>query len=560
MDVTNEPNVASDHQSNASVDANRVTAPAMGNTTDPQSSGLLPLFRILAATIAAVLAAYTTLLSVNPTAIHWDYAVGLEIANMLIEGNDLYGTVAETNPPLWYWLMLPAAAVDRLLGFRHELSYIICVFLLSLWSSWISARLLAPFFRLRESRLLFFAATLCVFVIFPPHLESIRGQKDVLMLIFSLPFLSLAVSRVEKINVSHRVAFLVGIAAGFGLCLKPHFFIFWVAVEVTLIFLTREWRVLFRPENAGVVLAGLVYFVAVLWFEPEYFALVPSLANYYGGFDEPKRIFTAETLLVAFAVVGFFVIAPKGGRRIISILFLVAAVALNLQAYLQAGWPYHFAPSYMLASLALLTMVIATLEERFQFKIAVGRLPLMLMSLLMLCLLAYSGTRVSAQIAMSNEPAVGMNYWRLYFSHTIERYCHNKRFVALSTSVGGGFPTVYMAGSRWGLRFLHLWPIPALYGDVDPLADPFPYHSMEEMPPFEKKLVYGVTEDIVTGKPDVILIDQCPWMQALGWTSFNHLDYLGQYPPFRRAFSEYRLVKSFDCFHFYQRSPRLEDG
>jgi hypothetical protein len=120
---------------------------------------------------------------------------------------------------------------------------------------------------------LFFAAIAVWALMFAPGYDF--GQREHLMVILGLPYLSAAIPRPEPEHgaLPPAMRVFIGIAAGVGFCLKPYFLLIPLLVEA--------WRwshlrgaTFVRIEIIAMALVGAAYVLAVVLFAPEYLSVV----------------------------------------------------------------------------------------------------------------------------------------------------------------------------------------------------------------------------------------------------------------------------------------------
>jgi hypothetical protein len=245
----------------------------------------------------------------------------LWIGRQLLGGADLYRDIIEVNPPLWFWMAVPQAAI----GIPSRLvvsGFFAAVIALSLWL--IPARYRLP--------------SLAAFTLLP-LLDF--GQREHFSLIATAPYIFLIAARAKGEIVRHTLA--IGLFAALGFALKPHFALVPIALEL-LIWSERR----LRSETVAIAACAILYAAAVVLFAPEYLTeTVPMLLEAYGQIQGPSIL---PFVLILFAVSGLALLRPSRT----ALILLCAALAYLLAMILQGkGWSYHSVPARGLLFLAL---------------------------------------------------------------------------------------------------------------------------------------------------------------------------------------------------------------
>lgn len=343
-----------------------------------------------------------------------DAAWQMWIARQMLLGANLYSDIIEVNPPLWFWLALPLAAVAKATGIA-SLAMLVGFFLgcitLSLWLC----------VRLGAERRVLLAAAVAMLVL--PIQDF--GQREQFAMISTIPYVVLTARRRDGTQVPIALAIGVGVFAAIGFALKPHFVLVPLALEL---WLRQPWRIEFLTLLAG----AAAYALAVVILEPDYFTkALPIVITAYGQFSGGRSSFWAGA--AAFAVA----LAFRPSRS--ATPFLIAALAFYLGFVWQLKWwPYQLIP-------ALGLLLIAVSLQRP--KTPVGR-ALMVASFIVI---------------------LGPNL-RLYETPPKYRFDipRGASFAALSTSPRAAWPLVEKRHLRWTLPYMCLWMWPTV--DLDPIS------------------------------------------------------------------------------------------
>jgi hypothetical protein len=204
---------------------------------------------------------------VGPAYVNHDAAWYLHMARRMLDGATLYRDVVDTNPPLIVLLTVPpvwlAGTVAAPAVFK---AYVFCLALLSLAVS--AAVIRRTWFDAADmSRQLFISALVFVSL---PFVRTDFGQREHLLILMVLPYVLMAVARATAdVPVRTGLAVALGIAAGLGFAMKPHYLLGWIAAETALLTLAprgRSWR---RPEAIAAAAAIAGYALSVVLFVPQ---------------------------------------------------------------------------------------------------------------------------------------------------------------------------------------------------------------------------------------------------------------------------------------------------
>ena len=317
---------------------------ARGRRLAATRPGLLVLLAAVPITAAVMLLAQT------PSDVVWQ----AWIARQLNGGADLYTDVVEVNPPLWFWMAMPADALATRLGVSAH-----AVVKLGAGAYGLAGlALCAGLVRGRGQTTLLLAAAAGTLLLPAWH----AGQREHLALIASLPYLLLAARRVGGGAVGWRLAASVGAFAAPGLALKHYYVMLPLLVEVWRV--ARGGRVAdtVRPETITLGAGAALYAGAVLAFSPDFLTeAVPLVRLAYGGYQADWSVVLAMPVFVTVAAAAAcawrFGRLPPGPAR-----HRAEALGIGLVAFLLAylvqkkGMAYHLVPA---AGLCVLLMTMA---------------------------------------------------------------------------------------------------------------------------------------------------------------------------------------------------------
>ena len=317
-------------------------------------------------TLAA--AGMATLLALLPAVGH-DQLWCLYVAQRILHGTKLYGPeLLESNPPLIMGLLLIPAALSQLLHLPITFLFKLGVLLLESASAIVSLRILR---RLQPnlSPANLWPLAFFFLVIYAAVPARDFGQRDHLLAILCLPYVLAAALDAESPHprlhlsgqpLSRALVLLIGIAAGLGICLKPHHILIPIAIEAALLIKRRSVRTLLRPEPLAIAATCLAYLAAIHLFTPNYITqVVPLLRDVYwaiGHLTLPQLLHEAIELhiLAAITLTLYLLTNRNSPLRPATLNLILAGIASTIAYYLQGtGWYYQQLPAISFFAAAL---------------------------------------------------------------------------------------------------------------------------------------------------------------------------------------------------------------
>lgn len=480
-----------------------------------------------------------------------DVGVILHVTERWMSGEHLYRDVIDVNPPLIFMLTLIPVALAKVLPLDAASMLMICVLALAGWAVWASHRLIVALAIADNDsiRLLLLPLLLFVLIVFP---SEMFGQREHLMAIGMVPYLLLAAMRCERKPVSAPFALSIAVIAACGFALKPHFLLIPLAVELYLMSV-RGLRATFRDPVPWITVATMaVYAIAAWLITPEYFTFVlPLVMGAYEdiGGTNYFSIITGKHLSPYLFVVIPLTIAAFGLRwphamRLTGIVALAAAIAGVSQ---DKGWPYHLLPTQM-AAILMLGWAMARLTDRLQqCGGAVRQISRTMIGLMLLMLYGLSAAlRVGLYDQLDYATSQSGEWQKI-----LEKHANGASVLMLTPGIYPHFPAMNYVNIKEVSRFLTVWPLQGAYEGCK--ADEPRYHAPEQMTDLERLYSRMLIEDLVRGKPKLVVIDKIPGIPWCGGEEFNFLDYFLLQPDFAKEWRNYEYIAIYDRYLLYKR-------
>lgn len=280
------------------------------------------------------------------------------LARQMAGGTPLYGHLMEINPPLWFWMAYAVEAAGKLLSIAPLKVYVFLIVIWAMLSTMVFvslAQITKPSDRIIAS---FFTLSL---LLLAPLYDF--GQREQLTSIGILPYIALTVSRYHARAVSSGAAIAAGLFAALAIAMKHYFVAVPILLEIWLLLeLRKQWRPI-RWETAILAAGAISYFLAIIFFAPEYLTnIVPLIRNAYQGYENSwsDQILRVEVILWAAGLAWFGydrLMRPKRPKNIANSLpdgLMVAAIGFILAYFAQQkGWQYHAIPASICIALAM---------------------------------------------------------------------------------------------------------------------------------------------------------------------------------------------------------------
>ena len=465
--------------------------------------------------------------------INGDSAFLLYAADQMLHGARLYVDILEVNPPLIVWMSLVPAALARASGLDPILLYrLLATGLLTLsviGTMRVLRSLSADEGAVPETSVTILAITFVLFAL--PRLDW--GEREHLALAFMLPWLAVAVRRVEGREVSKRMGLVTGVAAGLGIALKPHFVLVWLGREAAIWLgcrggrtsrqrdgqAHRRWRV--PGDTWSPAALCVAYLVAAFYFTPEYFPLVRELAGPYSRFIRatvletmlgPAPAVALASLVVAAGLRRLVAAEPPppfaGGslrrRAAITVLWWTTS-AWAVVALLQLkGFRYHWYPAMALGFLLLCRMAVVARGVHISFNSRLFRAVGTATVVTTVVLTSWGALRQAATPLAPEwdaDPSIGP------LLEALEgRVQSGDTLAVLSPNMASGFPLTNYLGTVWPLSLPHVWPAIVVYQEALERGQTPELRPTSVMSSLERWSVGTISGDLVRTRPEWILM------------------------------------------------------
>lgn len=460
-------------------------------------------------------------------ALFWGRQVNRDVAWYLVatrdwlDGARLYIDLVEVNPPLNFYFTVPALLLGDLTGAGPQNGqYLLLALLLAVSLVWCGNILAArPAKGRGRDDTVFLAVTALALIV--PFFDAM-AQREHLMLILILPWL---VAYAALGDPDRGGWGLVRAAvAGLGICLKPYFLAYPLALTLWQVWRQRSFRPILARGNMVMLAVGLSYLVYVAAVHPAYFLeVVPVASRVYGAYtfgDAAVRHFFQPESMVLVAIV--VLLAARGGATSRPVMVWAAAILAASVSYAAqwTGFLYQAVPIHALSIMACGWIVADRKQSRLTASFAA------LAALMLLTVYLFSGR--------GTDPVVDR------LTATLRSAGATGSIATLSTGMSEGSPTALALGARWALRYPALWVVPGAVNGlerIDCAAAP------ERCAPFSAIAATAranTMDDLLAAEPGALIIEDRPRFfvePGFRWEAF-----MSQDPRWAAFRAEYRVL------------------
>lgn len=252
-------------------------------------------------------------------------------AERILQGERYYYDFFEPNFPINFYIFSIPVILHNITGIAPVTSFYIFVTLVALTSIYFSSLILKKT-SVYQDGVFYNFLIMAIFIghFFPicTFSGNLIGTKTLLFLSFVLPYFCSFFWEADNKKIPTNIAIIIGIFAGLTVCLKPHYVIFPIVMELYLIIKHRSLRYSFRPMNYAIIAVNLLHISWLLAFVPEYLSkLAPILMVSYHGIRNEFFLTSIKWTIVEqlfIIIIILFSKSPKSSARTILLYGLIA--------------------------------------------------------------------------------------------------------------------------------------------------------------------------------------------------------------------------------------------
>lgn len=450
----------------------------------------------------------------------------------LLSGGSYARNFLETNPPLiLYILAIPNLLTSQLhipMMYSLNILAVICV----VWGFYLNQSQLKLLFK--DQRLIILLALGAVLLQFF-FTGAVSIERESLYAIFTIPYLFQAMNLAEQKMPSKSLRWLTNITASIGFCLKPYFIVTFILVELYLFYRAKKHQQHYYYQSLITLLCfGALYLTSIAIFTPSYYSVVlPMVFKYYfGAYHFPlKEIFSANISYIGFFMIALvFLTKPKDSK---SSIFILGFIGYGASYFWQMKpWFYHQIPINECACLYALYIIY---NNRQQLKDSVTLLTTAIAGCVILSSLLVSANLMNFYIKTKHNP--NSYYYKLI---NIASTHHAHTMLTLSYLLGYyGCTAIYNPSIKPVDTSPGYWTMMSLIR----------HHDTKGI----QQLAKTINHQIITRKPDLLLIDNNQYYATLVKPKFYWQQFFLTNPAFSSTKNQYRYVSSIGNFKLYVR-------
>ena len=462
-----------------------------------------------------------------------DTSALIGLGEVLLDGGRQGVDFYEVNPPASIFIYMPGIVLARLIGVNPDTLVVIFIYIAVFMNLYIS------YIIIDKANLLNYSlnklSSVFLLFIFTVYFEDCFSQREHIVAVLMLPFITLASARLEGKFFNWTLNILIGVGLGIACSIKPYFIIIPLFVLMFSIAKARSVKVFCWIELWVAAIVCVVYVIIIALYYRDYILIVRDVFfESYAMFRLPfMELLLSEAVLYIFMVISYLMISFFVRTSTIQTLCALVSIGFFAVFFIQGrGWSYHLFPAIVFisfASIILLGRILsggADFEKTWHIRLALGST------------LAYSiAIALTGNFTMSRV----FTYQRAVEEEII-KIAPNPTMLTLSANAGIGHPIVRDIKGKWvgsfGSVFMALSLNKAQQKEVlneGRYDAPYLQHISWQ--------INIIANDIQTRKPTIILNDD-----FLEWRQF-----ILSYPQLAKAMQAYKLVKVVDQIEIWKR-------
>lgn len=482
------------------------------------------LFFILTGLIICITGIVLSLF-VIPT--HVDVEWYSHVTERWIQGDELYQTIVDVNPPMIVLLNTPSVILAQQLNTSavalFKIQTLLLAFIISAYSFYKIKGAVLP----TKNQSTIFVLFLLFLLVLVPGRQL--GQREHYILILLLPYLLSFISpRHQSINKWH--ALFIGITLSTAIGLKPFFIILPIILE--LFFVLQANHKIVRPETATSVACLIVYVGFIYFITPNYFSIASIAAQTYRSYHIPDiQIFIFPTISVLVSVIVFSFRKRRANISPLEYSFTIASIlSLLVGIYQFKGWWNHFYPS---TALALLNIMLGIMLSYQKAHTSTSKETSLFLGGTVLTVVTGLFFLTSIHSSLNFYYLHNLNDKYRQTIAAINLYAKNEPVALYSLSMNPQFLLIKHSNNIPATRFACQWFLPGMMLN-DKLSD-------EARASINTYAVQSAVDDLLTHQPKLILFDTSP-QAKIGNNTFDFVAYFSQSREFSQLLAEYSKV------------------
>lgn len=460
----------------------------------------------------------------------------MEASKRLLAGGSYSHSFIETNPPLILFIYAIPVLLTSWIGSlaSNFLLFIYGIIALSLMVCYAMLKRLMP--NDRVALILFFSGLAFSDLIVPVH-EF--GQREHLTLLLIMPYLLMS-SSLNTSAFPARLRYTVGLMAGIGFAIKPHFLVPLCLILSWQVFKKRGVLSCFNIENVSLFAIMFLSWLAALIITPDYFSfMLPLVFKFYLPFKVPlSKLLTHQwTILFYFVIVlgAIQLQRKKISNRNLYELLMLSNVGFFLVFILGGHFYYYHFLIVAALSVLLLMLNIKSLLEQIKTKSELSTLDYLNIAVTGFSLFFIIEGLYQLNVTKLKRDSEGPIPQLIKTFETINR----GPYVVLSNHMDPNASLMTYTKLRSSMRLPLFWILPSIgilqeQGDLV-LADE------------GKTLLRQILiEDLLTDRPYIIIVPKRDLPIIVDGQILNYLDFFLEDTRFKTLWKQYQLRKTIE--------------
>lgn len=486
------------------------------------------------------------------TMLNFDVSWLMKAADQLLRGKHYYVDFIETNPPLILYIYMPAVVLAKIMHLSYAVAFKLYTFVVIAGIIFSCNVLMQYIFEHKDNNIRYGLLVAITFTLALMPGYSF-GEREHFAIMLTLPYLFLLNLRLSNKTLNYSLIVLVGIIAGIGFAIKPHFLFALIACELFFIYKKRSLFACFRLETMVIVLVISLYLVSLFLLTPNYLLKVWPLVYhlYFVAAKEPFGAMLAQLGIVFWlVVVGFYCFLYEKIRyKNLAEILLFASIGYLIAYFVQhTTWYYHLLPALVIITiLAVLFLCERLFDLMDNYQVNVGWRSIILLILLQISLLVFPVMSTVRRIAMGVISNKHVQTNKLFIYARQHMYKQKVYIFALQ------IPMIsYLLDNAYAVsasRFPSQLFMPGLIF----LSNQTNLNTLQKslLSKQKQEIINIVVADLQKHQPKFILVDMRKRNLYPNKQQFNYIKFFSQDPRFYKFFKNYKYLTTLEHFDVY---------
>jgi len=290
----------------------------------------------------------------------FDLSSLLVTTRQLLDGKNYVTDFFIPNPPLTLYLYALPVYINKITGISIHFLTILYVFIWATFSLTFCARLMSKW---HDDAIRFIMLPLLAFIfLIIPQLDM--GQRDCMLLMFTMPYLLSMVNRLNGIKPSNAGALAIGVLLAMSVGIKPQYIFVPLLVEAYYLLVKKQWTANFRLDTLSAVFLFLFYIGIIYIFHFKFLSVIfpYMMKNYYLALAQSWLVLLSTSqVLFCFITIILFIIVPH--KKNLEKILLIALLGFLIFYFSQHTlFQHHIIPSFSISVLLSIILMYRLLN------------------------------------------------------------------------------------------------------------------------------------------------------------------------------------------------------